>query len=78
MFMEYLKGGSLQDLLKSRSDPLTEAEAKTVMLQVLDAIAYCHKNKIVHRDIKPHNILLCEENDLTKIKLIDFGISGTA
>jgi serine/threonine protein kinase len=42
------------------------------MRGILEAVNYCHNNKICHRDIKPDNILI---NDKDEIKLIDFGLS---
>lgn len=48
------------------------------MMQLLSAIAHCHQRNIVHRDVKPENLLIDEikgEKDSFVIKVIDFGIS---
>ena len=69
--MEYAEGGSLADLVKRRGC-LTEADATRYILQVADALAYIHNEKMNHLDIKPANILL---NDKGEALLIDFGLS---
>jgi len=40
------------------------------------ALAYIHEQNIVHRDLKPENILIQDENDLTTVRISDFGLSG--
>lgn len=69
--MEYAGGGSLADLVK-RKGYLTEADATRYILQVADALAYIHSEKMNHLDVKPGNILL---NDRDEAVLIDFGLS---
>ena len=54
---------------------MTEYEVSTILKQILSAISYCHKNNIVHRDLKAENILLINPGDIYNIKIIDFGIS---
>ena len=54
---------------------LTEADAAKIMRQILHAVAYCHSNNICHRDLKPENFLLKKKDDISSIKLIDFGLS---
>lgn len=55
--------------------PLTEEDAKMVMLQLLSCVRYCHDNGIVHCDIKAGNILLNYPKDFSSITLIDFDTS---
>ncbi|MBR1838525.1 MAG: serine/threonine protein kinase [Bacteroidaceae bacterium] len=70
--MNYISGGSLSQLLKRRGTPLPEAEALDYIEQVLKALAFVHKKKMLHLDIKPANIML--EADGHPV-LIDFGAS---
>ena len=75
IIMEFVPGGDLQEYL-AHMGPLPEPVAKRMAAQVLDALAYLHKKKITHRDIKPDNILLADlEPDTFTIKLSDFGLS---
>ena len=52
---------------------LTEAEARKYTKQITLAIHHCHRFKVVHRDLKPDNLIFTESMD---IKLIDFGLSN--
>ena len=54
---------------------LTEGDTAKIMRQILHAVAYCHSNNICHRDLKPENFLLKKKDDISSIKLIDFGLS---
>ncbi|HKX18613.1 MAG TPA: protein kinase, partial [bacterium] len=71
--MEYVGGGTLRERLL-RDGPLPEADALTIAAEVADALAYAHGRRVVHRDIKPHNILLTEDGH---VKVADFGIALT-
>ena len=73
--LEYAGGGDLLQLLRSRGK-ITEKEARPIFKQIIDAVTACHKEDIIHRDIKLDNILLNEE--MTLIKLCDFGVSRVA
>lgn len=72
LVMEEMKGGDLLDKL-SEIEVYEEWEARRLMRTLVEAVAYCHKRKICHRDIKPENILLPRADDVTLIKLADFG-----
>lgn len=73
--LEYAGGGDLLQLLRTRGK-LHESEARPIFKQIIDAVQACHKEDIIHRDIKLDNILLNEE--MTLIKLCDFGVSRVA
>jgi len=73
LVFEYLKGGSLYSYLNSKpGKKISEEEARNIFRQIVIGIQYCHKNNIVHRDLKLDNILL-DENE--KVKIIDFGFA---
>jgi serine/threonine protein kinase len=52
---------------------LNEKEMVHIIVQIFDAIAYCHKQNVMHRDLKPQNIFISKEN--LKIKIADFGLA---
>lgn len=72
--MEYCPGGSVMDLMEERGAPLPPAEAASIMLQALEGLSYAHEREFVHRDLKPHNILLTAKRD-GLAKLSDFGLA---
>ena len=69
--MEYIEGKTLKQLLKKR-ETLTLTEVIDIMTQLTDGMAHAHESYIIHRDIKPQNIMI-EDNGL--IKITDFGIA---
>jgi len=69
--MEYIDGVTLKEYI-SREGPLKWKEAVNIAIQICSAIEQAHRNHIVHRDIKPHNILLTK-NGIAKVT--DFGIA---
>ncbi|RNB91209.1 Stk1 family PASTA domain-containing Ser/Thr kinase [Brevibacillus fluminis] len=71
MVMEYIEGPTLKDVINSRG-ALPVEEAVRIAVQVCDALEHAHQNKIIHRDIKPHNILIGRNN---RVKVTDFGIA---
>lgn len=72
--MEYLEGRSLADYVKEHG-ALSWDETLGLLLPVIDAVAYLHRNRITHLDIKPANIMLAQENGTYRPVLIDFGLS---
>ncbi|GAB2282576.1 hypothetical protein Dimus_017115 [Dionaea muscipula] len=73
--MELCQGGELLDRLLSRGGKYTEDNAKDVMLQILNVVAFCHLQGVVHRDLKPENFLFSTNDEDSQIKAIDFGLS---
>jgi serine/threonine-protein kinase len=72
--MEYLEGGDLEQLVEYRG-PLPVARVVWILEQVCRALAEAHALGLIHRDVKPSNVLLCErggEGDVAKI--VDFGL----
>ena len=72
--MEYIDGQTLKEKIDAEA-PLPIAVASRIALQILDALDHAHQAKIVHRDIKPHNILLTKSG---RVKVTDFGIARAA
>ena len=68
--MDYVEGITLKDALKTGS--LSDRRKLRVIMQVAKALGYAHRNNIVHRDIKPGNILLDREGNA---RVVDFGIA---
>ena len=69
--MEYVEGRTLKELIVTRG-PCPVPVAVSYVRQVLAALRYAHRNGIVHRDIKPHNVLVDHEG---RVKVADFGIA---
>lgn len=70
LIMEHCSGGNLW----SRSD-YTEEDVANIMIQILSAVSLCHKQKVVHRDIKFENILFTSKEKDSPVRLVDFGLS---
>lgn len=72
--MEYVKGKTLKDLIREKGK-LSIDESIDIAMKIAEALNHAHENHIVHRDIKPHNILVTEDG---VVKVTDFGIARAA
>lgn len=70
LVMEFLEGESLAGYI-TRVGSVPEAQVLTWALQLLDALNYCHSQGILHRDIKPQNVIITLDG---KVVLVDFGL----
>ncbi|CAL0319551.1 unnamed protein product [Lupinus luteus] len=73
--MELCEGGELLDRILDRGGRYPEDDAKAIILQILDVVAYCHIQGVVHRDLKPENFLFVSKEENAEMKVIDFGLS---
>ena len=71
LVMEYVKGQTLRDIIKVNG-ALSQRDAEQVMMGVLNALEYSHRMGVIHRDIKPGNIMISEQG---VVKVMDFGIA---
>ena len=72
--MTFYEGGSIADLVKRRGGRVPLNEAWPIMLQALQGLAFAHRSNFVHRDVKPHNILLDGKNHTWIAKVADLGL----
>ncbi|MBX9570952.1 MAG: serine/threonine protein kinase [Candidatus Obscuribacterales bacterium] len=76
LVMELLEGTNFRDLLKQQG-PLSLARANFIFQQVFEALAFAHDSGIVHRDMKPENIMLSQKGEQEDwVFVLDFGIAG--
>ncbi|HHX14383.1 MAG TPA: Stk1 family PASTA domain-containing Ser/Thr kinase [Clostridiales bacterium] len=69
--MELIEGQPLSEIIRERA-PLSVDETVTITKQIASALSFAHKNHIIHRDVKPHNIMITEDGIA---KITDFGIA---
>ena len=69
--MEYIKGQTLKQIIKKRGH-LSLAETIDIMSQLTDGLSHAHESYIIHRDIKPQNIMVLDDG---MVKITDFGIA---
>ncbi|KAK4746355.1 hypothetical protein SAY87_012667 [Trapa incisa] len=70
LWMEYVPGGTLRDLIHRRGGSLDEATARSLAAPVMEGLRYLHRNGIVHCDVKSQNVLIGEDGSP---KIADFG-----
>lgn len=74
IIMDLCEGGELFDKISSVGH-FTEQVAAELFKNMMNAVNYCYDRKICHKDLKPENFMFHEKDDLSSIKLIDFGLS---
>lgn len=70
LVMDFENGGSLRSLLQSRKASMTESEIRGIVRALADGLAHMHRRHLIHRDVKPDNILIRDDGEPV---LIDFG-----
>src|SRR3954452_25406519 len=74
LVMEYVPGATLRELLNERGR-LSPAEALSVLVTVLEGLAVAHAAGLVHRDVKPENVLIGQGDSAGAVKVVDFGVA---
>lgn len=69
--MEYVEGMNLKEFI-TLNDPISYPQIINIMTQILSGVGYAHRNDVIHRDLKPQNILINKQN---QAKISDFGIA---
>jgi serine/threonine-protein kinase len=72
--MEFLEGQTLERLMREVR-PMPESDALRIVSQICDALDYLHRHDVVHRDLKPQNIMVCNDGS---VRVMDFGIAKAA
>ncbi|KAI6661365.1 Serine Threonine Kinase [Oopsacas minuta] len=71
-FLEFCPGGALDDIIIELDHGFSELQIVCVTKQLIEALSYLHSRRIIHRDVKAGNMLLCSQGT---IRLADFGVS---
>ena len=75
MVLDYIDGKSLADLIK-KSGPVPLQKSLGIFLQICEGMEHAHANGVLHRDLKPQNIMLTEHSEkVSSVKIVDFGIA---
>lgn len=73
--MEFVDGVSLELVIRDKSKSLSEEEIFEITNQVASALGYAHQQGVIHRDLKPGNMIVCEKDGKIIVKVMDFGIA---
>jgi serine/threonine-protein kinase len=71
--VELVKGTTLDGLIEKAGGPLDLKNATIVAIDILEALAYTHRHEVVHRDLKPGNVMVSRKGE---VKLLDFGVAA--
>jgi serine/threonine-protein kinase len=74
LVMEYLQGQTLDEVMQV-TRPMPEKDALQIAGRLCDALDYMHRHGVIHRDLKPQNVMLCNDGSL---RIMDFGIAKAA
>ena len=77
--MELLEEGTVTQLIQEKTrnnQKISDEEASLLMKTLFSAVDYIHSKGIIHRDLKPDNVMIKNKNDLSTVKIVDFGISA--
>src|SRR5215216_2735209 len=69
--MEYLPGSTLKEVIRDEA-PLDQLRTISLAIQILQAAAFAHRRGVIHRDFKPHNVMVAPDG---RLKVTDFGIA---
>ncbi|UCF70632.1 MAG: UvrD-helicase domain-containing protein [candidate division WOR-3 bacterium] len=73
LVMEYVQGENLRDIIIEGGIDIKRTVS--ILLQLIDALAYAHRSHVLHRDLKPENILISKKKNADLIKITDFGLA---
>lgn len=75
LVMELIEGRSLKQVLKDSGGKLEADRVVAILIQIADAMEYAHVNGVIHRDLKPDNVMLTDDLHADYVKVLDFGIA---
>lgn len=73
--MEYLDGANLEEVLVANNGRLCPQDIAYIVEQISSAFSYAHGRGVIHRDLKPGNVVLVVQDDIVTVKIVDFGLA---